>query len=384
MRPTHEASSVPIPLFVKAGRTATTRRTSIRIGALVGASVMLAACQGEVATPKKAPEPVRTVTVEPLPYAPEIVLTGTVAARVESELSFRVAGRIEQRSVDVGDRVAPGQVLATLDTEEQEADLEAAKATLTSAEATLRQTQTNFDRQSQLLRGGYSTQSTFDAAEEALRTAQGSVESARADVATAEDQLGYTVLRADATGVVTERAAEAGQVVDAAQTVFTVAQDGGRDALFEVYEAVFAEEPSDGGIDVRLVSDRRVAAKGAIREVAPTFDTANGTIQVKVGLENPPEEMTLGAAVVGKASPPAREMVRLPWTSLTSDAGRPSVFVVDPSSHAVSKRSVVIDRYLTGEIVVRDGLRAGERVVTGGGQLLYDGQVVSLSDGDAR
>lgn len=355
-----------------------------RILLLTGAGVLLAACQGELTIPDKVLEPVQTAIAQPQPFAPTIALTGTIAARIESDLSFRVAGRIEQRSVDVGDRVVPGQVLAQLDTEEQEADVEAAKATLTAAEATWHQATTNFDRQSQLLRGGFTTKSVFDAANETLRTAEGSVQAAKADLATAEDQFGYTVLRADAAGIITARNVEAGQVVDAAQTVFTLAQDGGRDALFDVYEAVFAQSPPETGIDVRLVSDARVTVKGTIREIAPTFDETNGTVRVKVGLNNAPSAMTLGAAVVGAANARYREAVRLPWTALASDAGRPSVFVVDPSSKAVSKRAVVIDRYLTGEIVVSEGLAAGERVVTAGGQLLYDGQVVRIAEGEAK
>ncbi|WP_245261949.1 efflux RND transporter periplasmic adaptor subunit [Ancylobacter sp. FA202] len=316
------------------------------------------------------------------PIARTVSLSGTVAARVESKLSFRVAGRIAERKVDVGDHVKAGDVLATIETPEQVADLEAAKASLQSAEATLAQAQSSFKRQQQLIASGFTTRSSYDAAEEQLRRAESSVESARADVGTAEEQLALTVLKADADGVITARDAETGQVVSAAQTVFTLAQDGARDVVFDVYEALLADAPASDRVEIRLLSDRSVVATAIVREIAPTFDTATGTVRVKMSLIDPPAAMSLGAAVLGSGAWASTEVVTLPWTSLAAGEAGPAVWVIDPATNAVSQRAITVERYRTGEILVSAGLAEGELVVTAGGQFLRAGQIVSISSGE--
>lgn len=346
------------------------------------AALFLSGCGEPEAPPPKTAELVKVATVRYESIARTVSLAGTVAARVESDLSFRVAGRIAERRVDVSDTVKKGDILATLETAEQESDLQSAEATLQSARVTLAQAETNFRRQKTLNESGYTTRSTLDAAQEQLRTAQGSVESAEADVGTARDQLSFTVLRADADGVVTARNAEAGQVVAAAQTVFAIAQDGERDAVFDIYEALLATSTPAGAIDVGLVSDPSVQAVGKVREIAPTFDTATGTVRVKVSLLAPPPSMSLGAAVAGSAAFEPKRLFALPWRALSSGPGGPRVWIVDPKTSTVSLRAITIDRYRTGEILVQGGLNDGEIVVTDASRFLREGQTVAISTGD--
>lgn len=312
-------------------------------------------------------------------YAPSVVLTGEIKARVQSDLAFRVSGRIVERMVDVGAHVAPGQALARIDPQEQEANLRAAGATVQAAEAQLRQATSSFDRQKTLLANGFTTRREYDQAEQAFRTAQGSLDAARAQLATAQEQLSYAVLRASAAGIITARNAEAGQVVQAAQTVFSLAQDGPRDAVFNVYETLFANELVDKNVEVSLVSRPTVKATGVVREVAPTIDLTTGTVRVKVGIDQTPPEMTLGATVTGTGRLKPKKRVILPWSSLASRNGRPAVWIIDPRNRTVSLRAVSVDAYQTGEIVLNDGLAPGEIVVTAGGQLLTPGQIVALA-----
>lgn len=346
------------------------------------ALVTLTGCGPEQAQAPRARETVKAQPAAFQPVARTVSLSGTVAARVESKLSFRVAGRIAERKVDVGDHVKAGDVLATIETPEQVADVEAAKATLQSAEATLAQAQSSFKRQQQLIASGFTTRSSYDSAEEQLRRAESSVESARADVGTAEEQLALTVLKADADGVITARDAETGQVVSAAQTVFTLAQDGARDVVFDVYEALLADAPATDRAEIRLLADRSVVATAIVREIAPTFDTATGTVRVKMSLIDPPAAMGLGAAVLGSGAWASKEVVTLPWTSLAAGEAGPAVWVIDPATNAVSQRAITVERYKTGEILVSAGLKDGELVVTAGGQFLRAGQIVSISSGE--
>lgn len=343
----------------------------------------LTACGPGAVVPSRAHEMVKAQPAAIQPVARTISLTGTVSARVESKLSFRVAGRIAARNADVGDHVKAGDILATIETPEQQADVQVAQATLRAAEATLAQARSGFARQKRLVESGFTTRSSYDAAEERLRSAEAAVASARADVATAEEQLSLTTLKADADGVITARDAEAGQVVAAAQTVFTLARDGARDAVFDVYEALLVDTPPSDHVEIRLLSDPEVGATAVVREVSPTFDPGTGTIRVKLSLIDPPADMSLGAAVIGSGKWAARKLIALPWTSLAAGEAGAMVWVVDPSSNAVSPRPVTIGGYRTGDVLVSAGLNEGEMVVTAGGQFLRAGQVVTIVPGEA-
>ena len=192
------------------------------------------------------------------------------------------------RLVDVGAHVNAGDVLARLDPAEQQADLDAATAGVAAAESQLRVAQATFDRQSHLLSNGFTTRVAFDQAQEQLRTAESTLESAKAQLGTANEALGDTELRAGAAGVITARSLEVGQVVQAAQPVFTLAQDGERDAVFDVPESMFFGDIEGGRVSLALVSDPDVTAIGYVREVSPAVDPKSSTVRVKVAIQNPP------------------------------------------------------------------------------------------------
>jgi RND family efflux transporter MFP subunit len=341
----------------------------------------LAACQQQASQPQSLPTMVQVETVTLTDYAPAVGLTGEVRARVESDLSFRLAGRISERLVNVGDHVTADQVLARLDPQQQQPTLTAAEAAVQAAEAVVRQNTSTYERQKALLAQGFTTKREHDQAQEAFRTAQASLDSARAQLGTARDQLSDTVLRAGVPGVITARKAEVGQVVQVAQTVFSIAQDGPRDTVFNVYETIFTRELSNPAIALALVSDSAVKAQGIVREISPTVDPSSGTVRVKVGIKHPPAAMTLGAAVVGEGRFQPRKLVTVPWSALSSGNGHPAVWIVDPGTRMVSLKPITIEGYETGKIVVREGLRPGETVVTGGAQFLRPDQVVTFAEG---
>ena len=223
----------------------------------------------------------------------------------------------------------------------------------------------------------------FDQAQEGLRTAEGSLERAKAQLGTAKDALGYTELRADASGVITARSLEVGQVVEAGHPVFSLAQDGERDAVFEIYEAIFFGDFDGGPISLTLLSDPSVKATGYVREVSPAINAKSATIRVKVTIQNPPAAMTLGSSVAGTAKWKPVAQIALPWTALMAAGSKPAVWVVDPSTKTASLKPVTIARYEAGAVVIKDGLEPGERVVVDGGKLLSSGQLVSYADGSS-
>jgi RND family efflux transporter MFP subunit len=343
----------------------------------------LGGCNDGTANSVKALTLVRTETVRLQDQQSSATLTGEVEARIRADLSFRVSGRVTTRLADVGVHVNAGDVLARIDPTEAQAELDASTAAVAAAESQVRVAASTFERQNTLISHGYTTRVAFDQAEEGLRNAEGSLEAVKAQLGISKDALGFTELRADAAGVITARNLEVGQVVQAGQAAFTVAQDGDRDAAFDVDESTFFREPEDDTIVLTLLSDRYVTAVGRVREVSPTIDSKNATVRVKVAIENPPAAMTLGSAVAGTVRWKPVKQIVLPWSALMAAGSAPAVWVVEPGTETVLLQRVTVDSYETGAVVIKGGLHAGERVVVDGGKLLSPGQLVTYDEASA-
>lgn len=337
---------------------------------------VLSGCQPE-APPTKHVTFVRTEAIRLVDYAPTVTLTGEIRARHQSDLAFRVAGRIVERLVDQGAAVRPGQALARLDPQEQQSDLDAARAGLGAAQAQLRQTRATFDRQKQLIGQGFTTRREHDAAEAAYRTAVGALEAAQAQLSAAEDTRGYTTLSANAAGVITARLAEVGQVVQAAQPVFTLAQDGERDAVFAVQEALFLRKPDGNTVKIALASDTTIETTGKVRELSPSVDTTTGTVRVTVALDYAPQPMVLGSVVTGTVRFRARPAFIVPTASLAVSGDATAVWILQPDGTA-ALRKVTVLVHETGHAVLSDGLKEGDNVITEGTKLLRPGQAVTV------
>jgi len=359
----------------RGGRPIKKRRGAALAAALLATS--LSACNDRAAAPAERAALVHTELVQPRDGQAAVTLTGEVQARFSADLSFRVNGRVLERLVDVGAHVNAGDLLARLDPAEQQADFEAATATVAATEAQLRVAQATFDRQSNLLSSGFTTRTAHDQAQEQLRTAQSTLESANAELGRAREALGDTELHARAAGVVTARSLEVGQVVQAAQSVFTLAQDGERDAVFDVPESMLSRDIEGGRVSLALISGPDVTGVGYVREISPAIDPKSSTVRVKVAIRNPPPAMTLGSAIAGTAGTKPTTEITVPWTALTATGSRPAVWIVDPKTKTASLKPVTVGAYEAGAVLIKEGLKAGDRVVIDGGKLLSSGQPVT-------
>ncbi|WLA82180.1 efflux RND transporter periplasmic adaptor subunit [Bradyrhizobium elkanii] len=344
-------------------------------------AITLSGCNDHAAAPVTRAAIVRTEIVQPRDQQASVTLTGEIQARFHADLSFRVSGRVLARYVDVGAHVEAGEILAVLDPAEQQADVDAATAAVLAAESQLRVAKVTFERQKALIASGFTTRTVYDQAQEGLRTAEGTLEAAKAELGTSKDALGYTVLRAEAAGVVTARNLEVGQVVQAAQPVFSLAQDGERDAVFDIYESLLFGDLDDSRVSLALVSDAGVAVSGHVREVSPAIDAKRATIRVKVAIQDPPAAMTLGSAVAGTVKAKAEQQIALPWSALAAAGSKPAVWTVDPATKTAALKPVTIGGYEAREVLIKAGLKPGERVVIDGGKLLSNGQAVTF-EGD--
>ena len=330
------------------------------------------------APPTTQARPVRAVTVERLAEGETVSLTGHVRAKDQASLAFRLDGRMIERPVNVGDVLKAGQVVAKLDPQIQQNGLNTAQANLASVEALLVQARLTLGRQQQLVKDGWTSRANFDEARQKFETIQAQVDAAQAQVRTAQEQLSYTVLTADASGAVTAKGAEPGEVVHAGQMIVQLARQGGRDAIFDVPEQLIRTGPRDPLVQIALTNDPTLRASGRVREVAPEADATTRTWQVKVGIIDPPEGMELGSTVTGRIKLAAPPGVEIPASALTEANGNPAVWVVDPQSQTVSLRSVDVSRYDPATVVISQGLETGEVVVTAGVQVLRPGQKVRL------
>lgn len=324
--------------------------------------------------------PVRTVTVEPTSFRLPTAATGTIEARADADLGFRIAGKLIERTVEIGDRVKAGDVLARLDDQDQRNALRTAEANRAAAQGELVQARNEEDRKRQLLANGNTSQTLYDAALLSMRTAQAKVVASDAALQSARDRVGYTELLADRDGVVTAVGAEPGQVVEAGEMVARVAQPEEREAVFNVSEAGIRAAPKDPVVEVALAGAPDINAAGRVREVSPQADPVTRTHTVRIALIDPPDALRLGSTVTGRLKQQPAPVVELPDTALFEDGGRNFVWVVDAKAQAVHRRLVTLrPRDGGGPVIVTEGLERGDIVVTAGVHSLSEGQRIRLS-----
>jgi len=339
------------------------------------AIILLSACghsEHETATEIR---PVRVVTIAERTAGDVIALTGTVQAQTEINLSFRIDGRMLDRLVNVGDNVAPGKLVARLDSQNEESSLQAARAQLAAARAQLGEAQNNFTRFRDLVAENAVSRASFEQAEARLKAVQSQVETAQTQVTLAENRLSYTRLVSDVAGIVTAQGAEPGEVVGAGRMIVQVAREGGRDAVFDVPARVKDSAESKAVINVSLSSDPGVTAAGTVREVSPRADPVTGTFRVRVGLQNPPAAMRLGATVTGRMTLTKSTVIEIPPSAVIRTDRQASVWVVDANG-VVSARNIEIGTSDPMRVEVAAGLNPGDVVVTAGVHALRPGQKV--------
>ena len=350
-----------------------------RIGLAAAAAGALAACDAEDEPAPPEVRPVRAVVAAETGGGREVAIAGTIEAQTTVNLAFRIGGRLAERFADVGDPLAPGQLVARLDPTDEENGLRAAEANLAAATGQLSEARINYDRQRQLYERQIAARAAFERAEQVQITLQSAVEAAEAQLGIARRRLADTALYADAAGVVTEVGAEPGEVVQAGRMIVQMSRDDGRDAVFDVAADLLAASPPDPLVTVALTLRPGVVAQGRVREVSPRADPATGTFRVRVGLIDPPEAMRLGSTVTGRATFGGIGGIELPAAALTTRDGAPAVWVVDPATNTVSLRPVGVARFGPATVTLSDGVTEGEIVVTAGVQALRPGQEVRLT-----
>jgi RND family efflux transporter MFP subunit len=344
----------------------------------LAAVALLSSCQRAEEQAAAEIRPVRTLTVTKGAGGGTFLLTGAVQAQSEINQSFRIDGRLLERSLNVGDAVRPGQLIARLDPQNEESSLLSARAQLTGARARLTEAQNNFTRMRDLVAENAVSRASFDQAEAGLRTAEAQVESAQSQVTLAQNRLSYTRLVSSVAGVVTAQGAEPGEVVGAGRMIVQVAREGARDAVLDVPARIKDAVMANPEIVVSLTADPKVTAKGVVREVSPRADPVTGTFRFKMRLIDPPAAMRLGTTVTARLNLASAAAIEIPPSAVTRSDRQASVWVVDPKTGTVASRAIEIRSSDPQRVEIASGLAPGDVVVTAGIQALRPGQKVRL------
>jgi RND family efflux transporter MFP subunit len=345
------------------------------ISSMFASALVLTGCKQET----KGEEPVRPVrSIVLKPTAPgSAPAVGTVQPRYETNLGFRVLGRLIARPVNVGDVVAEGQTIAAIDPTVLELAVQSARADLVKAQAALENASATEERKRILIKSDATTKQTLDDAEQMRAGAQASTARAQANLTKAIEQLGYAQVKADFAGVVTAVSANVGQVVSPGETVVTIARPEIREAVVDI-GADFPVPLTIGlpfTISSQLVPE--VQVKGQIRENTPQADSATRMRRVRIALTDPPESFRLGTTITARPSNSENSVLRVPASAVVTQGAESFVWVVDSPADTVSLRKVGLSEDEHG-LRVTGGIAPGARIVTAGIHSLKQGQQVRI------
>jgi RND family efflux transporter MFP subunit len=348
------------------------------IAGLIGVlCVGLSGCGNKEARHEEEVRPVQVAAASRTAAAVGATYSGEIRARYESRLGFKVSGKVIARLVEVGSKVVPGQVLLELDPQDASLSAASAAAQTEAARAKLAQTRLDLDREERLYRERFVSKAALDQYQLAYDTALSQLRSAEAQQQLTQNQRAYTVLKADRAGVVTSIEVEAGHVVAAGQPVLTVAADGEREVLVTVPESRVEEIRNARDMSVSTWANPQGTYAAALRELAPDTDKATRTYAARIAIRDPDAALRLGmTASVLVPNLETAPAIHLPLSAIYDKAGEPIVWVVDPETSTVAMHRVKLAAAYKDSVLVADGVKEGDVVVTAGVHMLHPGQKV--------
>ena len=340
------------------------------------AGLTLAACSpAETAVPPQPPL-VQTIAVAAGTGA-VARYTGVIRARTESNLGFRVGGKIFERLVDPGDHVRLGQPLMRLDRTDFTLALNAARASVEAARAQMIKAKADEERSRRLVGDGWTSKQTYDQNKAAADAAIAQFANAEAQASQIANQAGYSELQADAAGVVMEVPSEPGQVVAAGQTVVKLARDGAREA--EVFLPEGSRRSAQGAASATLYAEGEATYPARLRELSATADPATRTYRARYILSGGGEAAPLGATVtlqLRSVDSLRAAAVSVPLGALFDQGSGSAVWRYDAETQTVTAQPVAVAHMTEESAEVVSGLNPGDRIVALGAHLLKAGEKV--------
>ncbi|HEV7635090.1 MAG TPA: efflux RND transporter periplasmic adaptor subunit [Bradyrhizobium sp.] len=340
-------------------------------------AVALAGCNETVAQKAAPSRPVLVAAVHYEAESPERSFVGTIRPRIETDMGFRVPGKVAKRLVEVGQTVDVGQPLAALDEVDLKLQAEQAEAEFRAATGVQAQAGAAETRARELRAKGWTTDAQLDQAKAAADEARARLNRAQRSVELTNNSLSYATLLADSRGVVTATLIDAGQVVAAGQTAVRVARFAEKEAVVAIPETLLGRA-KDGVASVSLWSEPNKTYAAKLREIAPAADPATRTYLAKFSLPGAGDSVSLGmTATLTLCDPATTRVARLPLSALFSEGGNPSLYVVDDRGD-VALKPVAVKSYDSNNVVISGGVDEGAKVVVLGVQKLDPAQKVRV------
>lgn len=336
--------------------------------------ILVSGCEKAI-EPPPPPRPALVTIVEESTESNDMVLVGEVKSRYESNLSFRLGGKITARLVEVGSAVQKDQPIARLDASDVVLNTQAANADVKAAEANYALAKAEVDRQRSLFSKKFISQSALDLREAELKTSAARVTQAKAQAAVASNQTQYTTLVADRAGIVTLIRAEPGQVVQAGERIAQLIDPNAIEVQVAVPELRMAQITADQKVEVKLWVEQENTYLGKVREIAPAANSATRTFDVRVAFVQADEKVKFGMTAGVRFGDIEQVKVIVPNTALTQVRGETSVWVIDKNGIA-QPRKVNIGQYSENGVEIISGLHTGEMVAIAGVHTLIQGQKV--------
>lgn len=333
-----------------------------------------------VAAPGAPPPPeVGVIEVKVEDVALPVQYAGRVAGFRVVEVRAQIGGILLKREVPEGAAVAVGDVLFRIDPRPYEASLQRSQAQEAQAQASLRLAEENFTRIEQLVQRQAATPKQLDDATAARDQARAALQAAQADVATARLNLEYTVVKAPVAGPTSLGMPPEGTLVQAQQTLLTtITQLDPAYVNYSTTDREFREFQEmdrlraaplvweDLAVRLQFGDGAIYGQPGRLDTRSRTVDPRTGTIQIRAVFPNAGGELLPGqfvrVNVEGVTMPRA---VKIPKRAINQGPQGPFVYVVDGQSNAQA-RPVRLDRELNDGWVLREGLKAGERLIVDG------------------
>jgi RND family efflux transporter MFP subunit len=343
---------------------------------------VLAACDAQPTgrDPRTQPPSVRVASVTG-GQATQRAFSGVVVARTQSDLSFRVSGKVLERFVDTGQAVQRGQPLMRLDAADLGLQAKARQHAVVAAQARAVQTADDEYRHRDLVSAGAISAVDYQRLKALAETAQAQLQAALAQAQVATHEARYTLLAADSEGVVVQTLAEPGQVVSPGQTVVKLAKAGPREAVVQLPETF---RPALGSqAQARLFGATGSAVAATLRQLSSAADPLTRTFEARYVLQGEQALAPLGATVTLDiaADSAAEAGFRIPLAALYDPGNGPGVWIVTGTPAKVSWRAIQV-LGLSDDTARVLGVRKGEQLIALGPHLLHEGNEVRILHND--
>nr|WP_310587479.1 efflux RND transporter periplasmic adaptor subunit [uncultured Dyadobacter sp.] len=309
---------------------------------------------------------------------------GTVAALNEVELRPQVTGFVTGIHFSDGARVRKGQLLYTIDAQLYDANYDQAVANLSVQEANLVRAQKDADRYHELEKNDAVAKQLVDNADAALEVAKRQADAAKASIKAAQTSVRYTKVLAPFDGVIGISAVKVGAPVSTGQTVLnTVSTDNQLAVDFnvdqkEIYRftsLMKSQKASDSTFSIRFGSDV-YPVNGKIALIDRAVDPQTGSIKTRLVFPNKDNQLRAGmSATVRVLNNASAKSLLIPYKAVTEQLGEFFVYVAGDSSK-VTQRKVELGTAIGTNIIIRDGLKEGEKIAVEGVQNLREGAVI--------